>query len=144
MATTTTQYSPSEVLHLQSPGPLSLTPMKQRITEHDFVTLQGQNSSTFRKPPLDGSLNIAMLVDWHARHSPNHTWAVYPKADSMDLQHVTWRHLAYATQKVAAMLQREIRAGPNAVPIVAVLANRDTLTYNALWVRSSSSRICQG
>lgn len=109
--------------------------MKQRIAEHDFVTLQGQSSSTFQKPPLDGSLNIAMLVDWHARHSPDHAWAVYPKANSNDLQHVTWRQLGYAVQKVAAMLQREIRADPNSTPIVAVLANRDTLTYSALWVR---------
>jgi acyl-CoA synthetase (AMP-forming)/AMP-acid ligase II len=118
--------------------------MKQRITEHDFVTLQGQSSSTFKKPPLNGSLNIAMLVDWHAQQSPNHTWAVYPKANSKEVQNVTWRQLGYATQKVAAMLQREIRADPTSIPIVAVLANRDTLTYSALWVCSSSSRIGQG
>ena len=118
--------------------------MRQRITEHDFVTLQGQKSSTFKKPPLDGSLNIAMLVDWHARHSPNHTWAVYPKGNDKELEHVTWRHLSYATQKVAALLQKEIRAEPNSTPVVAVLANRDTLTYSALWVCSSLSRIGQG
>ncbi|PGH23913.1 hypothetical protein AJ80_01975 [Polytolypa hystricis UAMH7299] len=108
--------------------------MGQRIPEHDFVTLQGKSSLTFTRPPLDGSLNIAMLVDWHARHSPNHTWAVFPKGPGEELQHVTWRHLSYATQKVAALLQKEIQAEPKSIPVVAVLANRDTLTYSALWL----------
>jgi hypothetical protein len=109
----------------------------QRISEHDFVTPQGEGSPTFRKPPLDGSLNIAMIVDWHARHSPNHPWAVYPRGQQSDeLQHVKvkMRHLSCAVQKVAALVQREVQEEPRPSTVIAVLANRDTLTYNALWV----------
>lgn len=96
----------------------------QRLSTDDFVTIHGQISGTFKQPPLDGSLNLPMstlpwlqtssytsfylhlltlithvlVVEWHAEHSPQHTWAVYPKTDKT-LQHITWKHLAHAIQK---------------------------------------------
>lgn len=70
-----------------------LEAMPDLLPTDDFVTHHGQTSSTFTEPPLDGSLNLPMLVDWHGEKSANHTWAVYPKHDDGTLQEVTWRHL---------------------------------------------------
>ncbi|KAJ5805816.1 acetyl-CoA synthetase-like protein [Penicillium pulvis] len=79
----------------------------QRLSTDDFVTTHGQTSGTFKQPPLDGSLNLPMMVEWHAEHSPQHTWAVYPKPDGT-LQHITWKHLAHATENI---LVGVLRAG---------------------------------
>ncbi|KAJ5622949.1 acetyl-CoA synthetase-like protein [Penicillium lividum] len=69
----------------------------QRLSTDDFVTIHGHTSETFKQPPLDGSLDLPMMVEWHAEHSPQHTWAVYPKPDGT-LQDITWKHLAHAMQ----------------------------------------------
>lgn len=69
----------------------------------DFVTHHGQKSKTFAEPPLDGTLNLPMLVDWHGDKSATHTWAVYPLPDG-SLQHVTWRHLQGAMHQRVNLL----------------------------------------
>lgn len=92
----------------------------QRLPTNDFVTTQGQGSTTFKQPALDGSLSFPMsecgvyvrsyenadswpsiVVDWHAEQSPKHTWAVYPQPNG-ELQHVTWRHVGNAMQKLVS------------------------------------------
>ena len=39
------------------------------------------NTATFRFPPLDGSLTLTELFDWHSDNSPEHPFYVYANED---------------------------------------------------------------
>lgn len=40
-------------------------------------TPHGQNTPTFHPPPLDGSLSIPEIFEFHAEHSPEHPVFIY-------------------------------------------------------------------
>jgi hypothetical protein len=40
-------------------------------------TPQGLNSPTFKPPPLNGSLTVPEILDYHAEHSPEHPLFVF-------------------------------------------------------------------
>jgi hypothetical protein len=111
-------------------------PPSPLLPTDDIVTQLGATSTTFRQPPIDGSLSLAQMVDWHYKHSAAHSWAVFPRGDgSTDVQHVTWRHFGRAVYSVARFVRDNIafEAG-STKPVIAILANRDTLTYIATMV----------
>lgn len=41
-----------------------------------YKTAQGKSLKDFKSPPLDFSLPIHALLDWHLEHSPNAKYAV--------------------------------------------------------------------
>ena len=83
-------------------------------------------------PPLDGSLTVIPgFVDFHAKHNPEHPWALYPSfEDPSKPAAITFAELANATHRIAH-LSRPGRRGPeNAV--VGLLIHCDSLLYVAV------------
>ncbi len=44
---------------------------------------------TFKPPPLDGSLTLPEIYDWHLEHSPDHPLFVFRAADN-ELHRIAW------------------------------------------------------
>ncbi|THH29838.1 hypothetical protein EUX98_g4346 [Antrodiella citrinella] len=78
---------------------------------------QALNSTTFRLPPLDGSLMIPEVWDWHLKYSPNHPVFIYTDDDG----------------KEKVLYWRDIVPEPlDSRPTVSILAASDTITYYTL------------
>ncbi|KAJ7096117.1 hypothetical protein C8R44DRAFT_813206 [Mycena epipterygia] len=99
-----------------------------------FVTVQGLSSSTFKPPPLDGSLLLPDVFDHHAQHSPDHPLFVY--AEDKVPKTITWSHAVKAFRKAAHICQARVEAAERESPptVVAILALADQITYLSLVV----------
>lgn len=51
------------------------------LTSPLVPTKQGHTSATFHPPPIDGTLSVPELFEYHSQHSPDHPLFVY--ADSV-------------------------------------------------------------
>lgn len=91
---------------------------------------QALSSRTFRVPPLDGSLALPELYDWHAEHSPEHPVFKFAREDGIT-KTIYWPEVAHAvrvgakliTQRTHSEVERDER------PIVAILSHSDTIPY---------------
>ncbi|KLO13762.1 acetyl-CoA synthetase-like protein [Schizopora paradoxa] len=90
---------------------------------------QALSSTTFKPPPLDGSLTLPEIYDWHADKSREHPLFVFPNADG-GLRTILWpeavRAIHRAGQLVKSRLSAEDNRGGN---VIAILANADTITF---------------
>ncbi|KAJ7185924.1 hypothetical protein C8R46DRAFT_388493 [Mycena filopes] len=96
---------------------------------------QALRSTTFTPPPLDGSLTVAQIYEWHAQHTPAHPLFVYAMQDGSGSESTTrtiyWPEAVQAI-RVGAKILRERFAwtpGNSVMPVVAVLASSDTIPY---------------
>ena len=70
-----------------------------------FPAVQGSDSKTFTRPPLDGSLTFPELLAFHAAHSSSHKLFVYSEGDEMkSIDYAT----AFRAQIVAAGLVKAV------------------------------------
>ncbi|KAF5372256.1 hypothetical protein D9757_009649 [Collybiopsis confluens] len=85
----------------------------------NLPTLQGSHSTTFHRPPLDGSLTIPELFAWQAHNSPNHPVFVHSSDDE--------------TIGVAANIVKNsfipLDVEGKGAPVIGVLAIADTIGY---------------
>ncbi|KAJ6483684.1 hypothetical protein DFH09DRAFT_1211912 [Mycena vulgaris] len=98
-----------------------------------FVTLQGLSSSTFKPPPLDGSLLLPDVLHHNAEHSPHHPLFVYGEEDKT-VKTITWSHAVKAFHQVAHITRMgvEVVGRESPPPVVAILASTDQITYLSL------------
>jgi acyl-CoA synthetase (AMP-forming)/AMP-acid ligase II len=90
---------------------------------------QGLSSSTFKTPPIDGSLSVAEVFDYNAEHSPEHPLFLYQEPLTNKSTTVTWRSVRRATHRVAQIVKSHQVPAPR---VVAILALVDTITYFTL------------
>ncbi|KAH9934352.1 uncharacterized protein B0H18DRAFT_556620 [Fomitopsis serialis] len=91
---------------------------------------QARSSTTFRPPPLDGSLTLPEMFDWHLKHTPNHRLFVFAKGDGT-LRTIYWPEAVRAVYTGVGIIQARLAntvAGDEA-PIVAILAPSDAIPY---------------
>ncbi|KAK0461857.1 acetyl-CoA synthetase-like protein [Desarmillaria tabescens] len=88
---------------------------------------QGQQSRTFLPPPIDGSLIVQQMFDWHLQHSPNHRVFVYAREDG-SLRNISWAEAVAAAYTCARLMNNRIPLKDNP-PVVAILSMSDTITY---------------
>ena len=95
-----------------------LSPPSSRLHKAD------DNSFSYVTPPLDGSLAVADIYDFHYENNPNHPVFVY--ADGDDLSYVRFRELVPAAYNAARYIGKgigiDIDAGERLRSTVAVLA----------------------
>ncbi|KAK0458897.1 uncharacterized protein EV420DRAFT_1269857 [Desarmillaria tabescens] len=91
---------------------------------------QALSSKTFIPPPLDGSLALPEIYDWHLKHSPSHRLFVYTQQDGTP-RTIYWPEAVRAVHAGAKLLRNRLgwKPGANEKPVVAVLAISDTITY---------------
>jgi long-subunit acyl-CoA synthetase (AMP-forming) len=92
------------------------------------------NSLTFKAPPLNESLTLPDLYDWHHENSPTHPLFVYEDGPG-EVRNIAWaevvRGIHRAARLVASRIPAEdVTAALEGRPItIAVLAVTDTVTY---------------
>lgn len=90
--------------------------------------LQGLQCATFTSPPLDGSLSLLELCDWHGQISPDHTLFVYAEDDGR-IRNVRWSEGSRAIRCAAQLVRQRIgrKEGGGDIPVVAILSSSGRL-----------------
>ncbi|KAJ7052953.1 hypothetical protein C8F01DRAFT_562559 [Mycena amicta] len=99
-----------------------------------FVTLHGLSSTTFKSPPLDGSLLFPDVLEYQAQHSPDHPLFVYPAQSQalgeLDrptaLEKLTWSKAIKVFRRVGHLARASVEGDRT---VVAILALTDQITY---------------
>ncbi|KAK0461852.1 uncharacterized protein EV420DRAFT_1665230 [Desarmillaria tabescens] len=88
---------------------------------------QGEKSTTFRSPPIDGSFTLQQMYDWHLVNSVNHRIFIYARDDG-SIRTICWPEAIAAIYTGARLMKCRIpvRHKP---PVVAILSMSDTITY---------------
>lgn len=87
---------------------------------------QALTSTTFHPPPLDGTLAIPELWDWHYEHSPQHPLFIYSDDEGTSTT-ITWREACRAIHQAGHIAQRLARQDPSCDrPVFAILAGNGT------------------
>lgn len=85
-------------------------------------------SNTFRPPPLDGSITVPEMYDWHLKNSPDHPIFVYSDEDGATST-IKIEEAVKAMHRAGRRIQRAMsydRAVVSTVPFLAILANTGT------------------
>ncbi|KAF8633857.1 hypothetical protein AX17_004349, partial [Amanita inopinata Kibby_2008] len=88
---------------------------------------QALTCETFRIPPLDGSLLLPEILDWHLENSPNHRLIVYPTDHGS--RTITWREGVKAIHRGVRILRHRFSWKPEDDALVAILASADNVPY---------------
>lgn len=83
-------------------------------------------------PPLDGSLTIPEVIDFHSKHNPELPIYVFSPEGSDEIVQVSYLEFARACDRVAHLL-RPHRSGEDK-QVVAFIALADTLVYQAVTI----------
>ncbi len=70
-----------------------------------YPTPQGSTSKTFRPPPLDGTLALHALPEFHAKNSPNHPAFRFEEPKDGSIKTLRWVEVFLAIQTARQILQ---------------------------------------
>lgn len=112
---------------LTRPSIYSKQPIRTRkralMASHPQATI----SSTFIPPPLDGTLTIPQIYDFHLEHNPEHVLFVYDGKDG-DVNTISWGRAARAIHTAAKAVDCKVGVdlarleGEREAPAVGILA----------------------
>lgn len=103
----------------------------RKMSHTAHKTSQGQKSNTFTPPPLDGSLSMLEIFDFHRKNSPNHPLFLFEEGGK--IEEITWAHAVRAVHTSARYIQQICGKGSDdPSTVVAILANTDTFSYFVL------------
>lgn len=102
----------------------------KRATKRDFP---------YKAPPLDGSLTVPQIYDWHFRENADHAVFVFKPHDRDGLERLTYRQVVPAMHNAGRLVSRLVRqnaenlseeTGP--VAIVSSAGERGTLSLSLM------------
>lgn len=86
------------------------------------------SSKTFRAPPLDGSLSIPEMYNWHMKNTPNHPLLEYADEDGT-VKTILWPEATKAVHRAARIIRQKMGCHPEecpdtsqSPPVVAIVA----------------------
>lgn len=84
---------------------------------------QSYLDTAFRPPPLDGSLTLPEIYEWHAKHNPNHRFFVFANDDDT-IQSISFSEVVRAVHVGARIIRDRMGWKPDVdeTPVVAILA----------------------
>lgn len=95
-----------------------------------YPTRQASHSTTFKVPPLDGSMTMLGMFDWHLENNPDHPLFLYKSSHTTHVQSILWPDATRAIHRCARLIRASIehltpgrsfnRASP---PVIAVLGH---------------------
>ncbi|KAF9025149.1 acetyl-CoA synthetase-like protein [Hymenopellis radicata] len=98
-----------------------------------YPTPQGSTSKTFRAPPLDGTLALHALPEFHAKNSPDHPVFRYEDPSNGGIKTLHWSHISLAIRAAREILLDNFGVPTSGThPVVAILVNADTMSYVAV------------
>ncbi|TCD65683.1 putative NRPS-like protein biosynthetic cluster [Steccherinum ochraceum] len=100
-----------------------------RFPVNDIPHTQALSSTTFRIPPLDGSLTMPEIWDWHLEYSPEHPLFVYSDEDGNE-RIVKIREAVHGMHRAGWIIRSRLPESLVDIrPVIAILAATDTITY---------------
>ena len=84
---------------------------------------QALESNTFKCPPLDGSLSLPEIYDWHYHNTPDHPLFVF--ADEADENHtILWPQAVRAVHEAGRIVRSRVPRDDkrSSTPVVAIVA----------------------
>ncbi|KAI0085552.1 hypothetical protein BDY19DRAFT_1020953 [Irpex rosettiformis] len=95
------------------------------------------SSETFSRPPLDGSLNISEIYEWHAHHSPNHPLFQY-LTDNGAVLTVSYKDAIQAIYRGGWLLKTALEhvQAQQKRSIIAVLSLSESISYGLTYLAS--------
>ncbi|GLB41023.1 putative acetyl-CoA synthetase-like protein [Lyophyllum shimeji] len=102
-----------------------------------YPTPQAACNATFSPPPLDGTLTIPEIYDYHLQHHGDHPLFVYDEVTPQGARRIVtinWRRAVRGIYTAARIVECKVGPieGPDEAPVVAILAVIDQLSYFAL------------
>ena len=82
---------------------------------------QAKNSTTFRVPPLDGSMMLPDIWDWHREYSPKHPVFVYTQDDGSE-RVLNWTDVGHGLHRAGLLVRSRLSVSSEEKPVVAILA----------------------
>lgn len=89
---------------------------------------QALNSETFRPPPLDGSLTVPELYDWHLSNTPHHPLMEYVEEDG-SIRTILWPEAVRAIHRTAGLVRgmmgcdaKELPEAPDRLSVIGIVA----------------------
>ncbi|KAK7030388.1 hypothetical protein VNI00_014132 [Paramarasmius palmivorus] len=106
---------------------------QQRPPRHPFWNPgpprnQALNSKTFCPPPLDGTLALPEIYDWHKERSPKHPIFVYARQDGT-ICTITYSEVVPAIYRAARLVKSRFEMGNGEAPTVAILSASETISF---------------
>ncbi|KAL6306740.1 hypothetical protein BKA93DRAFT_894740 [Sparassis latifolia] len=91
---------------------------------------QALSSRTFCPPPIDGSMTLPEIFDWHLANTPDHRLFVFSKDDG-GIRTIYWPEAVRAIHVGARVVRKRMNWTPGMKenPVVAILAPSDTIPY---------------
>lgn len=101
--------------------------MYQVLPLPPIPTTQALSSSTFKPPPLDGSLNLPEIYEWNAQNNPNHPVFVFPDSNGTE-RLIFWPEFIRAVHNVTRQVGSAMSSHRNdgegqGIRTVAILAS---------------------
>ena len=88
-------------------------------------TPQAVNSKTYVPPPIDGSLSMPQIIDYHLHNTKNHPIFRFERADG-SLRTMLWPEAAQGVHRAARIITKLLNGAPGAYsanpPVVSFLA----------------------
>ncbi|KAK6984778.1 acetyl-CoA synthetase-like protein [Favolaschia claudopus] len=102
----------------------------RRLVVPKVARNQALSCTTFKPPPLDGTLSVPQMCDWHYQNSPDHALFCFSRADG-SAQTIYWPEAVHAIWVGAKILRDRFNWVPGAAktPVIAILATSDTISY---------------
>ncbi|TDL17736.1 acetyl-CoA synthetase-like protein [Rickenella mellea] len=86
-------------------------------------------STTFKAPPLDGSLTLPEIYDWQRDHSPKHPLFVYTRTDNHDRTEICWDEAVKAIHRAAHWVTSHAGPASTPPPVVAIFAASEAISF---------------
>lgn len=91
-------------------------------------TPQGLSSPTFKQPPLDGSLLLPEIFDYHAQYSPEHPLFYYVDVDNAP-HTIPWAKAVQAFHKAAQIVRQQANEAVETRPVIGIVASAGQYMY---------------
>ncbi len=86
-------------------------------------------------PPLDGTLHLPQILDFHLKHNPNSAVYVFAYDDGQRIS-ITFEKFVRAVHRAARLLDSVRRGSDSDRPVVGIIANADILLYQTVALAS--------
>ncbi|KZT73191.1 acetyl-CoA synthetase-like protein [Daedalea quercina L-15889] len=84
--------------------------------------------SSFKVPPLDGSLMIPQIYDWHQQQSSAHRVFVYAEDDQGPIRTISWSETSLAIARSYQMVHKRLAGLPEG-SVIGILSGSDSIPY---------------
>jgi hypothetical protein len=101
----------------------------------ELPTPQAVCYSTFTPPPMDGTMTVPDVFDWHAEHSPDHVVFVLSDGPESETERITYKNANVLINKATGLYYRDLaRHDIPARSVVGMFGNPGMFSRNRRFI----------